>query len=152
MKKIISLISIALISVVFLTGCATNISSPIRSYSTKVPTIHIVQQGSIPATSIYRQNFIVISTNANARAFFTPEIVAQIVAGGLTVITDITDKSTERYYDMLKNNYRWRTDVFMSGMTNFTDAQIIAILEAGTKPQFDGQRSPVIQRSFKSLK
>ena len=131
---------------VILTGCATSFSNPIKSSYTKVPTIHIVQQGSIPAANIYRANFLVISTNTNARFLLTPEIIGQMVAGGLTVVTDITDKSTERYYDMLKNNYRWRTDIFISGVTNFTDEQIMAILEAGTKPQFDAQRSPVIQK------
>ena len=149
MKKISILLMFG-ISIVFLTGCATNISNPIRSTYTETPTIHIVQQGSIPASAIYRQNFYIVGTNANTRAFLTPEIVAQMVAGGLTVISDITDKSTERYYDMLKNNYRWRTDVFISGVDGFTDAQIVEILEAGTRPQFDAQRSPAIQRSLGS--
>ena len=135
------------ILVLFSTGCATNFSNPIRTSYTKSPTIRIVQQGSIPAANIYRENFIVIGSNSNARAFFTPEIIAQMVAGGLTVISDITDKSTLRYYDTLKNNYRWRTDIFVSG-TKLTEQQILAILEAGTKPQFDAQRSPVIQRAF----
>ena len=153
MKKIMGLLMVSLVSIVFLTGCATNFSNPISSRYTDKPTIRIVQQGSIPATSIYRPNFYIVSgTNANARAFFTPEIIAQMVAGGLTVVSDITDKSTERYYDMLKNNYRWRNDIFISGVTNFTDEQIISILEAGTKPQFDGQRSPAIQRSVAPVK
>jgi len=129
----------------FLTGCATNFSNPIRVSHTHVSTIIIVKQGSIPAANIYRENFIVIGSNSNARAFFTPEIIAQMVAGGLTVISDITDKSTLRYYDTLKNNYRWRTDIFVSGI-KLTEREIIAILEAGTKPQFDAQRSPVIYK------
>jgi len=149
MKKLIGLLSIALTSAVFLTGCATNFSNPNGcSYASGVPSIRIVQQGSIPAANIYRSNFYIIGTNANTRAFLTPEIVAQMVAGGLTVISDVTDKATLRYYDMIKNNYRWRNDIFISGITNFTDEQIIAILEAGTKPQFDAQRSPALQRSI----
>ena len=147
MKNIIGLLA-ALMSVVLLTGCATNFSNPIRVSHTKNPTIIIVQQGSSPAANIYRENFFIVGSNSNARAFFTPEIIAQMVAGGLTVISDITDKATLRYYDTLKNNYRWRTDIFISGVDNFTAEEIVAILEAGTKPQFDAQRSPAIQRSI----
>lgn len=151
MKKI-GLLFTSLMLVFFLTGCATNFSNPNGCYATGIPTIRIVQQGSIPATHIYRSNFYIVGTNANTRAFLTPEIVAQMVAGGLTVISDVTDKATFRYYDMIKNNYRWRTDIMVSGINNLTDAQIIAIIEAGTSPQFDAQRSPALQRSVIPIK
>ena len=146
------LLMISLILVVFLTGCATNFPNPIRVSHTKNPTIIVVQQGSIPAANIYRANFFIVGSNANTRAFFTPEIIAQMVAGGLTVISDITDKATLRYYDTLKNNYRWRTDIFVSGIDKLTAEEIMAILEAGTKPQFDAQRSPALQRSVAPVK
>jgi hypothetical protein len=144
MKKSIVLLTAFLI--VLLTGCATNFPNPIRVSHTKDPTIIIVQQGSIPAANIYRENFIIVDSNNNARAFFTPEIVAQMVAGGLTAISDITDKTTLKYYDTLKNNYRWRTDIFISGVTNLTEEKIIEILKAGIQPKFDAQRSPIIQK------
>ena len=152
MKNIIRLLAVSLVSIAFLTGCATNFSNPIRVSHTKNPTIIIVQQGSIPATSIYRSNFYIVGSNANTRAFFTPEIIAQMVSGGLTVISDVTDKATLRYYDTLKNNYRWRTDIFVSGIDKLTAEEIVAILEAGIKPQFDAQRSPAIQRSVVPIK
>jgi aspartate/glutamate racemase len=75
-----------------------------------------------------------------------------MVSGSLTIIADISDKSTERYYNMIENNYRWRMDIFISGVTNFTDTQITEILKAGTKPQFDAQRSPTVQRSVVPIK
>ena len=143
MQTLTTLFDIVILA--FLTGCTTSFRNPIPSRETSVPTIRIVQQGSIPSACVYRQNFYIIGSNtANARFFIPPDIIASMVAGGLTVISGIADKSTERYYDTLKNNYRWRTDIFISGVTNFTDEQIIEILEAGTKPQFDAQRSPAI--------
>jgi hypothetical protein len=138
--------------ILLLTGCTTSFRNPFSVKETDKPTIRIVQQGSIPASSVYRQNFYIIGSNAaNARFFLTPEIIGEMVAGGLTVISDIADDSTEKYYDTLKNNYRWRTDVFISGVTNFTDEQIVEILEAGTRPQFDAQRPPTVgSKSFDS--
>ena len=122
MKKSICLFLISLITIVFLTGCATHFSNPIRSSYAKTPTIRVVQQGSIPAVSVYRSNFYIVSTNANTRFLLTAEVIAQMVVGGLTVISDITDNSTERYYNMLKNNYRWRTDIFVSGIDKLTNS------------------------------
>lgn len=133
--------------IVFATGCTTNFSNPIRSYANKYPTIHIVQQGSIPATSAYRDKFyFMASTNASSRAFFTPEIVAQIIAGGYTVITDVSNASSEKYYDALKTNYRWRNDVFISGFDKLSDEQIMDIINRAMQPQVDAQRSPFITK------
>jgi len=132
--------------VIFFMGCATNFSNPIRYSYTRSPTIHIVQQGSIPASQIYRPNFCVMGASTNVRAFFTPEIVAEMVQAGLTIISDITDKTSERYYDTLKNNYRWRNDIFIAGFENLSDSQIQFILQNSTKPQFDAQRTPEISQ------
>lgn len=149
MNKICTLVVIGVLSV-FLSGCATNFSNPISKpncFYNKIPTIHIVQQGSIPATSVYRNNFYVIaSTNASSRAFFTPEIVAEIISGGYQVITDVSQASAEKYYETLKNNYRWRNDIFIYGYENLSEEEIKFILEMGTKPQFDAQRSPALMK------
>lgn len=146
MKTALGLVTI-MMAMVFLNGCATNFRSPIKSSFAKVPTIYIVQQGSIPAANIYRERFYVIdSTNANSRAFFTPEIVAQIIAGGYQVVTDVSKASAENYYDALKTNYRWRSDIYISGFDKLTGEQIKAIIEIGTQPQFDAQRSPALKK------
>jgi len=134
-----------LISAVFLSGCATNFSNPIvKKNFSNTPYIQVTMQGSMPSSSVYRSGFYT-TNDALGRAFFTPEIVAQIVSEALTAIGNITTDTTTKYYDTLKNNYRWRTDVFIYGYTNLNENQIYNILKHSTKPQVDAQRPPTIK-------
>ena len=134
----------------FFAGCAsTNFDNPIPKHEGDAPCIHIVAQGSIPASSVYRSNFYVVGSNTNdtnamARAFFTAEIVATMVTEALSAAGTITANTSEKYYETLKNNYRWRNDVFVYGYTNLNEKQIYDIIRYSTRPQVDAQRPPVI--------
>lgn len=140
-------IGVAFIASLFMYGCSTTFPSPI-SGCLRRPYIRVTVQGSMPVSAVYRNNFYVLGTNGDvqARTFFTPEIVAEIISGVLDSASTVAVNTSENYYGTLKSTYRWRTDVLISGFTNLSEKQIYIILKQATRPQVDAQRPPIIAK------
>jgi hypothetical protein len=134
--KIVSLIAA---SVFVLSGCTTNFPNPINDKAqingSGQPTIRIVRQGSMPAQTAYRP--YLLSPNAtNASPKVMEEVIAAIVGAG----AESASSAASDYYNTIRNVYRYRSDVFISGYSNFSDEAIRLILERGTAPQNDAQQ------------
>ena len=140
MKKI----SMLVVSLLVLCSCSTAFKNPIdyNSINDKSPIIRVVQQGSIPASALYRPIFIVVTNQVMSRDFIiTPEIIAAVIQQ----ILGTTSQVSQNYYDTLKFNYRYRNDYFIYNYPNLTDKEMQVIIENFTKPQLDAQRPAVIR-------
>ena len=140
MKKI----SILTVFLLVLCSCSTAFKNPIKynSINDKSPIIRVVQQGSIPASSLYRPVFIIVTNQTMSRDFV---IAPEIIAAMIQQILSTTSQVSQNYYDTLKVNYRYRNDYFIYNYPNLSDKQIEVIIENFTKPQLDAQRSAVIR-------